>query len=206
MSNNKQLKPWSINKLLQNPTIDEYIFISLIAASFIGELAMKASILFGFFYWITITPLFFLASLLSEKARNYQTGRETKNLIKYEFFYWGSAFIAVILVFLLWDTERIGPSEASIIIHIILAHTMFLTGIVLGLRFYLVGIFLFITAALSITTQFTLSFSLDLIVIVFIIWLGLKIKNQFILPIFKRESDFTKGVDGYPGKERRDTQ
>ena len=203
MTIDKQIKNGSINKLLQNPRIDEYIFNLLIAASFIGELAMKASLLFGFFYWITITPVFFIASLLSEKAKNFQTGRETKHLMKYELFYWGSAFIAVILVFLLWDTERIGPSEASIIIHIILAHTMFLTGIILGLRFYLVGIFLFITAALSITTQFTLSFSLDLVIIVFIVWSGLKIKNQFILPIFKRESDFTKSEEGYSGEERR---
>jgi len=199
MSNTEQ----GLNKFLSNPNIDEYIFISLIAASFFGELIMNASLFVAFIYWMAITPFFFLASILSEKAKSLRTGRETKNLIRYEIFYWGSAFIAVMMVFLLWDVERIGPSEASIVIHIILAHTMFLTGIVLGLRFYLIGILLFITAALNITSDFSLNFSLDVVVIALITFGGLKIKNQFFLPIFKRESDFTKSKDGYPGEERR---
>ncbi|MCK4843261.1 MAG: hypothetical protein KAT04_15480 [Methylococcales bacterium] len=193
----------NLDNILRHPNIDDHIFITLIVASFVGELVMRVSLLFGLIYWLAITPFFFIASIVSEKAKTIQTGRETAHLIKYELFYWGSAFIAVILVFLLWDTERIGPLEASIIVHIILAHTMFLSGIVLGLRFYLVGILLFATATLSITTQLTLNFSLDLVVIALITWLGLKVKNQFILPIFKRESDFTKSKDGYPGKERR---
>lgn len=203
MSNETQIEHQGINKFLSKPNIDEIIFISLIAASFIGELLMSVSLLFGFFYWLLITPIFFIASILSEKAKTLQTGRETANLIRYELFFWGSAFSAVILVFLLWDMERIGPSEASIVIHIILAHTMFLSGIVLGLRFYLIGILLFSTAILNIMTQFTMSFSLDLVVIVFITWLGLKVKNQLILPIFKRENDFTKNNDNYSGTERR---
>jgi hypothetical protein len=195
--------PQDNKNFLHHPNIDEYIFIGLIAASFIGEVMMKVSMLFGFFYWMAITPIFFTASIISEKANNIRTGRETRFLIKYQMFYWGSAFVAVILVFLLWDLDRIGPSEASIIIHIILAHTMFLSGIVLGLRYYLIGMFLFATASLSILTDFTLSFSLDLVLIVSTIWLGLKVKNQLVLPILKRESDFIKSDNNYSGEERR---
>jgi len=203
MSAIKQHKKQSINSFLQHPNIDEYIFISLVAASFIGELLMKTSLLVGFYYWLAITPFFFICSILSEKSKAIRTGRETAFMIRYELFYWGSAFAAVLLTITLWDFDRIGPSEASIFIHIILAHTMFLSGIVLGLRFYLIGILLFLTAFFSITSQFSLSFSLDLVVIVFVIWAGLKVKTQFILPIFKRESDFTKNKEGYPEKERR---
>ena len=137
MSNDNQQKQSSLNQFLLNPNIEEYIFISLIIASFLGELIMNASLFIAFIYWILITPFFFTASILSEKAKTLRTGRETDHLIRYELFYWGSAFAAVLLIFLLWIAGRIGPSEASIVIHIILAHTMFLTGIVLGLRFYL---------------------------------------------------------------------
>ncbi len=200
-----QQEQTTFNNILANPNIDEYIFIFLVAASFVGELILDASLLFGFYYWVFITPLFFLASILSEKVKTFRTGRETAHLIRYELFYWGSAFVAVILVFLLWDAFRIALSEASTIIHIILAHTLFLSGIVLGLRFYLVGVLLFSTAALNIMTDYTLNFSLDLVVIVLVTWLGLKVKNQFILPILKREDDFTKSKDGYPGTERRNT-
>jgi hypothetical protein len=205
MSIEQQSEYQGLDKILHKPNIDDIIFFSFVAASFVGELILEASLLVGFYYWLAITPVFFVGSILSEKAKAIRTGRETAYFIKYELFYWGSAFVAVILVFFLWDTNRLTPSSASTIIHIILAHTLFLSGIVLGLRFYLIGILLFATAALNIVTQYTLSFSLDLIVIVFITWLGLKIKNQYILPILKRESDFAKSEDGYPGKERRDT-
>lgn len=82
---------------------------------------------------------------------------------------------------------------------------MFLTGIVLGLRFYLVGILLFITAGLNITSQFSANFSLDIVVIALITLAGLKIKTQLILPILKRDSDFIKTSPEYSGNERRNT-
>ena len=205
MTTDNQTENQGLNKLLLTPNIDEYIFISLIAASFVGEIIMEASLFIAFIYWLAITPFFFFASILSEKVKCFRTGRKTAHLIRYELFYWGSAFAAVILVFFLWDFDRIQPSEASIFIHIILAHTMFLTGIVLGFRFYLIGILLFTTAALNITSAYSLNFSLDLVVIVLITWLGLKIKSQFILPILKRESDFTKDNEEYPGEDRRKT-
>jgi len=196
-------KQSGLNKLLLNPNIEEYIFISLITVSFLGELIMNASLFIAFIYWVLITPFFFIASILSEKAKTLRTGRETAHLIRYELFYWGSAFATVLLVFLLWDIGRIGPSEASIVIHIILAHTMFLSGIVLGLRFYLIGILLFMTAGLNITSQLSANFSLDIVVIAMVTFMGLKIKSQFILPILKRESDFTKNHPEYTGEERR---
>ena len=205
MTNDNQQKNQGFNKFLLTPNIDEYIFISLIAASFVGEIIMEASLFIAFIYWLAITPFFFFASILSEKAKCLRTGRRTAHLIRCELFYWGSAFAAVILVFFLWDFDRIKPSEASIFIHIILAHTMFLTGIVLGFRFYLIGILLFITAALNITSAYSLNFSLDLAFIALITWLGLKIKEQLILPILKRESDFTKNDDDYSGEERRNS-
>ena len=196
-------KQSGLNKLLLNPNIEEYIFISLITVSFLGELIMNASLFIAFIYWVLITPFFFIASILSEKAKTLRTGRETAHLIRYELFYWGSAFATVLLVFLLWDIGRIGPSEASIVIHIILAHTMFLSGIVSGLRFYLIGILLFITAGLNITSQFSANFSLDIVVIALITFFGLKIKSQLILPILKRESDFTNNHTEYAGEDRR---
>ncbi len=192
-----------LDTLLRLPNIDNYIFLFLLSTSFIGEILINMSLLFGFFYWMAITPVFFLSSIFSEKAKSLRTGVETKHLLKYEICYWGSAFFAVILIFMLWDMDRIGPSESSLVIHIILAHTMFLTGIVLGLRFYLVGVLLFSTAAFSITAQMSLNFSLDLAVVIFIGWIGLKVKNQLGLPIFRRESDFKNTGAEYTGEERR---
>jgi hypothetical protein len=64
--------------------------------------------------------------------------------------FWGSAFFAILLMFLLWHAEMMKAQATAISIRIILAHTMFLSGIVLGFRFYLIGALLFCTAGLTI--------------------------------------------------------
>ena len=108
-----------------------------------------------------MTPIFCFFSILSEKTKAQATGKGIKHLYHYQFLYWGSAFIAVLLVFLSWHAEAIKASAAGIVIHIILAHTVFLSGIVLGFRFYLIGFLLFCTAALTILMQTT--FGIDLL-------------------------------------------
>jgi hypothetical protein len=70
-----------------------------------------------------------------------------------------SAFLAKLLKFLLWHAEMMKAQATAISIHIILAHTMFLSGIVLGFRFYLIGALLFCTAGLTILMKVTLYLS-----------------------------------------------
>ncbi len=86
-------------------------------------------------------------------------------------------------------------------IHVILAHTMFLSGIVLGVHYYLVGAFLFLTALLSVLLGG--SFGLDLVLMLPIIWLGFYLEKTFLFPIMKRRNDFIKEMKEYKGEERR---
>jgi hypothetical protein len=72
------------------------------------------------------------------------------------------------------------------VIHIILAHTVFLSGIVLGFRFYLIGFLLFCTAALTILMQTT--FGIDLLFAIPILWLGIYWEKTHLFPTLKRKS------------------
>ncbi|MDQ7090001.1 MAG: hypothetical protein Q9M50_05080 [Methylococcales bacterium] len=60
--------------------------------------------------------------------------------------------------------------------YLILAHTMLLSSIELGARFYLVGVFLFATAAETILLEG--AFAIDLAIMIPVIWIGIYIEKQ----------------------------
>ncbi len=174
----------SLEAALQYVYINEVIFISLIVLCFAGEILTEISERVGLFYWVLMVPIFMASSLFSEKAKELKTGEKTKNAIKYLLIYWGSAFIAVLLVFLIWHGDTISPQSGALVIHIILAHTMLLSGIELGLRFYLVGVFLFATAAETILLEG--AFAVDLAIMIPIIWGGLYVERRYLFPIIRK--------------------
>ncbi len=192
---------WKMDKALQYIYINEVIFVSLILLCFFGEVLAEITDRIALFYWLCVTPIFFICSWVSEKAKAASLGIKNRFLLKYELFYWGSAMMAVLLVFLMWHADMIKPSGASMSIHVILAHTMFLSGIVLGVHYYLVGSFLFLTAFLSVVLGG--SFGLDLVLMLPIIWLGFYLEKTFLFPILKRRNDFMKEMVDYKGEERR---
>ena len=186
-------KHWSLNKVLHYIYINEVIFVSLISMVFIGELLVEFVERIALFYWLCVTPVFLYCSWLSEKAKEYSTGVVNKELMRYEIVFWGSAMISVLLVFLLWHADMIRPSGAAMSIHIILAHTMVLLGLLLGPHYYLVGGFLFGTAALSVILGG--QFGLDLILAIPIVWLGFHLEKTLIFPTIQNNQEFLQEIE-----------
>ena len=201
ITNKKDKRSWRMDTALHYIYINEIIFVSLAVLCFIGELLAEVTDRVSFFYWLLMTPVFFFSSMISERAKTLSTGLKTEHLIRYQLFYWSSAFIAVLLIFTMWHAENIEPLAGGLMIHIILAHTMFLSGIVLGVRYYLLGFFLFITAGLSIIELGT--FGVDLVMLLPVIGLGFYIEDQYIFPVLKRKHDFLKDVDRGSKAERK---
>ncbi len=193
MSDKPHHKHWSMDKALHYVYINEVIFVTLVLLCFIGELLAEFSARFSFFYWLCVTPVFFYCSWLSEKTKEISTGEENESLLRYELVFWGSAFMAVLMIFLMWHSDAIKPVGAAMSIHIILAHTMVLLGIVLGTHYYLVGSFLFGTAAMSLV--FGGQFGLDLVLSIPIIWLGFHLEETLLFPTLKRKHDFLKEIE-----------
>jgi hypothetical protein len=125
-------RKWNLDAAVNHIYINEIIFVSLVLLCFFGEILIEISDRAGVFYWLLMTPVFCFSSILSERTKFIATGHRTEHLIKYQVFYWGSAFTAILLVFLLWHDDGISAPAAGIFIHFILAHTLFLSGIVLG--------------------------------------------------------------------------
>lgn len=119
---------------------------------------------------------FFLITLVKEKSRELKTGRTIADFIRTSFLYWLSALMSMLLVMFLWHADALNAVSASLAIHIIVAHTMFLLGTIAGLRFYLIGLFLFITA--GITTQFEGVFGTTILIALPIIFFGFYYDNR----------------------------
>ncbi len=177
--------PKEIDAVIRYIYINEAIFIGLIVLCFIGEILTEVSERIGLFYWLMMLPVFFTSSLISEKIKSLKRGYQTEHALKYLFIYWGTALIAVLLVMLIWHAGTITPESSAIFIHIIFAQTLSLSGVVLGRRFYLIGIFLFMTAAETIFSEAGFGFSLLLFIP--IIWFGLKLKKRYIHAFLKRK-------------------
>ncbi|CCE24078.1 MULTISPECIES: hypothetical protein [Methylotuvimicrobium] len=177
--------PWNIDGIIRNIYLNEIIFLGLIGLCFIGDLIGYLSERAVLFYWLTMTPIFFISSVISEKAAALQSGRDTPHFLKYEAIFWLSAFIAVMLIMLLWHASIIETEATGLIIHIILAHTMLLTGTLLGIRFYLIGFFLFLTAGLTIAVEGEVGRSVFIAVPVII--LGLYYEKYFLFPSIRNK-------------------
>ncbi len=189
---NSKNSKWNLEAALRHVYINEIIFVSMVFLCFLGEVIIEVFDRGGIFFWLLMTPTFCFFSIISEKTKAIATGHKTEHLYKYQFYYWGSTFLAVLLVFLGWHAEMIKANAVAIIIHILLAHTLFLSGIVLGFRFYLIGLLLFSTAALTILMQTT--FGIDLLFAIPVLWLGFYLEKHHLFPTLKRKDDFIKEI------------
>lgn len=188
---------WNIDVIIRNVYINEIIFLGLIGLCFIGDLIGYLSDRAVLFYWLIMVPLFFLASFISQKAVAHQSGKSDSYFLKYEAIFWLSAFGAVLLTLLLWHASAIETEATGLIIHIILAHTMFLTGTLLGVRFYIIGFFLFLTAGLTIAVEGEVGRSV--FIAVPLIVLGLYYEKYFLFPSIRNKIE-----KAYWGEDERD--
>lgn len=178
---------WNLDAITRNIYINEVIFIGLIGLCYIGDVIGAVSSRAVIFYWLIMVPIFFVSSLISERAATRNQEKTNSHFLKFELIFWASAFVCVLLVLYLWHAEAMQAETTGLVIHIILAHTMFLTGALLGARFYLIGLFLFMLAGLAITMsgKIALTFILAIPVVI----LGLYYEKYILFPSIRKKHD-----------------
>ena len=188
-----EVDKWKLDAITRNIYINEIIFVSLVALCFIGDVIGAISSRAVIFYWLLMVPIFFLCSLISEQVATQAGEKTNSHFLKYEFIFWASAFVSVLLVLSLWHAGSLGAETTGLIIHIILAHTMFLTGTLLGVRFYLIGLFLFGLVVVTITMSGKVGITFILAIPVVI--LGLYYEKHFLFPSIRKKHDQLYGGD-----------
>lgn len=167
--------------------IKEIIFIGLVVLCFLGDVLGEVSDHTSIIYWLLMTPIFFFSTIILENEQSIRLNKEIKNHRRFTFVLWVSAFFSVLLTLFIWHSGVILAKAVGLIIHIILAHTLFSTGLILGFRFYLIGLFLFMMAGLTIATEGTVGITLMLSIPIILI--GLYVKKNMYLRLKKRISE-----------------
>jgi hypothetical protein len=71
-------KPY-LDNIANNSYIHEIIFIGLVVLCFTGDIIGEVSDHAAIIYWLTMVPLFFLSTLIIDKAQSLKS-KKTKNL------------------------------------------------------------------------------------------------------------------------------
>lgn len=174
-----------VDQLIHNPLINQILFVVLVVLCFIGDILGEFSGHIAVFYWLVMIPVFFLITSIKEQAKELKTGLSIAHFSRFNLIYWISAFIAVLLILLLWHSDAIDAKGSALAIHVVVAQTFFLLGILVGLRFYLLGVFLYLTAGLTIYMEGVLGIALFLALP--IVYIGLYFEKRFSAPSIMRQ-------------------
>jgi len=178
MTKSNRVEKFYLNRMANHIYINEIIFIGLVALCFMGDIIGEFSDHASIIYWLLLVPIFFTSSLIIEKSQSLKLNKIKKNHFYFVLMLWISALFSISLTLLLWHSGAIVAASVGIIVHIILVHTLFITSIILGLRFYLIGLFLFIMAGLTIALEGAEGITLFLSIPILLI--GLYFKKIFI--------------------------
>jgi len=169
----------SLDKIASTKNINEIIFMGLVVLCFMGDVMGEVSDHAVVIYWLLMTPIFFLGSMIIEKAQEKKSSSSLN--IQFSLIIWSSAFFSVLIVLFLWHAESLAVPTVGLIIHVILGHTLFVSGIILGFRFYLIGLFLLLLAWFTIAMEGVVGMALVFAIPVVLV--GLHYKNKFLMSL-----------------------
>jgi hypothetical protein len=120
----------------------EWIVILLIALSIIGVGVTDFAPAASHWYWLAMVVVFGLGCILIEWDRAKNEGRDKIVIVRKQLLHWLGLLLAVQLVYLLLHAGRLDNENTGLVILLLLALTVFASGIQLGWRLCVVGILL----------------------------------------------------------------
>lgn len=124
--------------------LEEFAFVGLIVLSVVGEFVGSYSAIIGFWYWLTMIPVFAAIAIITEWSRARAAGISAMTVIVIQIVHWGATVIALLATYSLWHVGRLGNEHTGYLVLLLLALTTFLDGYHVGWRFYVAGTMLFV--------------------------------------------------------------
>lgn len=118
---------------------DELVLVAVVVLAAIGVFVTRFRVEAGFRYWLSMTPIFGIASVWAVWARAGRRGEPRAKVIRTQALHWLGASGAVALVFLLERHGRLEPGNAGSVALIVLALACFLSGVHADWRLMVVG-------------------------------------------------------------------
>lgn len=168
--------------------LEHYLFIVLLILAFIGDSITTISPIITFWYWLFMVPIFAATAIITEWDKARREGYSPRHPILLQLAHWGGVVLSLFAVYTLWNVGRLENEDTGIVIMLILAYATFSDGIHCGWRFYLMGIFLFLTTIIGfyLKNLFWIASILGIPVIIFGLYYD---KYHHILPTTKRLHD-----------------
>jgi hypothetical protein len=148
MTQDPATNPVAVEAPGAGPAVSETtVFAVLLALSVVGIAISDFSPRYGLYYWLTMVPVFGLASLHSGWSRARKRGEKVQRILLLQALHWGVLALAVYLVFMLEETGRLNQEDAGLVALLALALTTLLAGVHFDWRLALLGALLGLAAA-----------------------------------------------------------
>ncbi len=115
---------FNLEAIAKHIYINEIIFIGLVVLCFMGDVIGEISDHVSVMYWLFLVPIFFISTIIIEKAQSIKLAKPIKKHLRFSLVLWFSAFVSVLLILFLWHSGAFLAQTVGLIIHIILAHTL----------------------------------------------------------------------------------
>jgi hypothetical protein len=129
---------------------DAVVLGTMIVLSYIGiaitTVAPQASRL----YWLFLALVFAGVSMYAQWARQSDHSRPWTVVLRTQMLQWGGLVFAILITYMLLSTSRLSYESAGFVIHLLLAFGMFIVGVYINWRFYIVGGFLALSLIIAI--------------------------------------------------------
>jgi len=134
---------------LKNIKIEEVVFYLIILLSLVGVAITDYAPTQSWAYWLFMVLVLCASAIVIEKTLLQRKDISFSKLLITQLIHWGVTLLAIILSFAFVQTGRMTYEGSGLVILLILALATILDGYHVGWRFYLLGIFLGISAILA---------------------------------------------------------
>jgi len=125
--------------------LEEIVLVALVVLSGVGVAINDYNPASAFRYWLWMTPLFGVISIVAAWARARRRNEAVSRVVQTQVMHWLGVGGAVYLVYLLQSTGRMENEAAGLAALIVLALASFLAGVHSDWRLSLVGVVLAVT-------------------------------------------------------------
>jgi hypothetical protein len=101
-------------------------------------------------YWLALALLFAGISMYAQWARQADHSKPWSVVLRTQMLQWGGLVFAILIAYMLLGTSRLTYESAGFVVHLLLAFAMFIVGVYVDWRFYIVGAFLALSLIIAI--------------------------------------------------------
>ncbi|MGH8468172.1 MAG: hypothetical protein ACREX3_06490 [Gammaproteobacteria bacterium] len=156
---------------------DALVLGGMVVLSLIGLFITTVWLQGSHLYWTIIVPVFAIISLVTQWPR--LRGEETKwiQLLRAQLFHWIGLLAAIQLAYMMVRMGRLSYEATGFVVLLLVTFTVFLQGVYVDWRFYLVGLFLAVCLVLAM--YITAYLWIILLLAVVFVFVGMKFVKYY---------------------------